>query len=76
MMISLALWFIALGLGWQVFSAASELKDPGRRSAGRAIGLYVLTVALLATLYLVAECAMRCKAMAGCPVAAKWCRLK
>ncbi|GEM_PF-6941660 len=75
-MLSVAIWFVTLGLGWHVFSSAAESKNDGRRTIGRAIGLYMVTVSLLATLFMLGKLVMaNCPYGKSCPIM-QMCRMK
>ena len=72
----IGLSLIALALGYKIFIEATKEKG-GRKTLGRAIGIYVMLLGFLASVFWIAKysnyyrCKMqggRCPIMAMCPV--------
>ena len=71
---SIGVSLIALALGYKVFVDASRGKE-GVRLLGQVIGIFVMLVALLATICGIRSQMASCMEGSGCPMKARMCQL-
>lgn len=73
----MALSLIALGFGYKTFLDASEIKPIERRSFGRIVGIYIMSVAFAYSVGAIAKMAVECGPASGkCNMISKLCSVK
>ncbi len=67
------LTLIALAVGYKVFADASKESSPNRRSFGRIVGIFVMTVSFLVCVAPILKAACSSAGMSGCALMPKVC---